>query len=272
MNKIYFMERLAELSHIAILVYNKKTEQVVQQYGYVEKMQELFENDKDVLFHMSDENIKEYPLICAVNENQLIGVIWDKTSDEEVILAGPVKIGMTRLEAFVSCILLLFAQITGKELTLAEFWEGNKEQYQKVGQIQERISEDIFIRQENFGPHNPYEKELRELDSIRNGDKESLRKSLSETYEGEYGILAKNPLRQHQNLAIIEIAFASRAAIQGGVSVEKSFSMTDSFVQQIEEMDNIQEVEILKLEAQYALRLLFRKNRFMENNTQRGIR
>ena len=39
--------------------------------------------------------------------------------------------------------------------------------------------------------------------------------SISETYEGKIGILAKDPLRHYKNVAIGNITLASRAAIQG---------------------------------------------------------
>ena len=55
---------------------------------------------------------------------------------------------------------------------------------------------------------------------------------MSETYEGEIGILAKDPLRSAKNVAIGNITLASRAAIRGGMSTEKSFSLADSFSQQ----------------------------------------
>ncbi len=119
------------------------------------------------------------------------------------------------------------------------------------GQVQKRVMEEIFQRQENEERHNPYEQELRELYSIEQGDAETLAKSISETYEGAFGILAKDPLRSHKNLVIGNITMASRAAIRGGLSVEEAFTVADSLIQQLEEIDNIPEVSAFKQEAQY---------------------
>ena len=58
---------------------------------------------------------------------------------------------------------------------------------------------------------------------------------------------------------------ASRAAIRGGISVEKSFSMADSFIQQVEEIDNVPEVEAFKRESQY-----FYARLVNEENTRGG--
>lgn len=118
-------------------------------------------------------------------------------------------------------------------------------------QIQKRVMEEVFQRQENGEIHNPYEQELRELYSIERGDEETLAKSISETFEGDFGILAKNPLRSHKNLVVGNITMASRAAIRGGLSVEEAFTVADSLIQQLEEIDNIPEVSAFKEEAQY---------------------
>ena len=141
------------------------------------------------------------------------------------------------LSTFVSGCLLLYWKLTGREMPVSELWKCNNENYAKIRQIQKRLSEDMFFRQENFGKHNPGEQEMRELESIENGDKEALSRSISETYEGSIGILAKDPLRHYRNVAIGNITLASRAAIRGGVSLESSYSMADSMIQQVEEIN-----------------------------------
>ena len=44
---------------------------------------------------------------------------------------------------------------------------------------------------------------------------------------------------------------ASRAAIRGGLSVEEAFTVADSLIQQLEEIDNIPDVSAFKQQAQY---------------------
>lgn len=213
---------------------------------------------------------KDYPVICAGENGYVSAVIYDEDTGR-TFTAGPVmlspsdddgrrkrggrKDGMhapaCSLDQFVSGSLLLYWKITGKELSTADLWEKNKENYEKARLIQKKISEDMFYRQENFGRHNPYAQELRELESIKEGDKEALRDSIAETYEGSIGILAKEPLRHYKNVAIGNITLASRAAIRGGMSAENSFSMADSMIQQVEEITTIPEVEAFKRECQY---------------------
>ena len=234
---------------------------------------------------------KEYPVIYSGNKEYTAAVFYDE-KENVVLAAGPVMFGLPAeqkaehedenrnrkkigrkedtpafcsLDAFVSGCLLLYWYLTGKEMTVCELWDRNRENYEKVRMIRKRISEDMFYRQENFGRHNPGEQELRELESIKNGDREALRDSISETYEGAIGILAKEPLRHYKNVAIGNITLASRAAIQGGVSVENSYSMADSMIQQVEEINNIPEVEAFKRECQY----LYAEA--VKNEKERGI-
>ena len=127
----------------------------------------------------------------------------------------------------------------------------NQKPHAPSKQIQKRIMEEVFQRQENEAIHNPYEQELRELYSIEQGDEETLAQSISETYEGDFGVLAKDPLRSHKNLVIGNITMASRAAIRGGLSVEEAFTVADSLIQQLEEIDNIPDVSAFKQQAQY---------------------
>lgn len=101
--------------------------------------------------------------------------------------------------------------------------------------IQRNFNSIIFENQENHTRHNPYEQEIREMDSIRSGDIERLRQSWEEDYIGSFGVLGPTRLRSYKNLGIIITILASRAAIQGGVHPEIAFSLADSYCQKIEE-------------------------------------
>ena len=159
---------------------------------------------------------------------------------------------MCELDTFVTGILLCFYFLTGRELSVAEFWAHNKESMPKVVGAREEMEKNLFRYQEKegVGLHNPYEQEQREQEAIRHGDIAALNRSISETYEGQIGRLAKDSLRHHKNVAVGNITLASRTAVEAGVSVEKSFTMADNFIQQIEEIDNVVEVEAFKREAQ----------------------
>lgn len=81
----------------------------------------------------------------------------------------------------------------------------------------------LFFEHQEQEPHNPYDQEVRELDSIVMEMWKCLTVVWLETYRGEVGQLAKNQVRQAKNIAICVIALASRAAISGGMIPEGLF-------------------------------------------------
>lgn len=117
--------------------------------------------------------------------------------------------------------------------------------------VQKKFTDIVFENQENSQKHNPYDQEVREISSIRNGDIKQLEKSISEDYIGRVGTLAQNQLRSFQNLAIVLITLASRAAIEGGIMPEIAYSLSDSYIQKVEQL-HIPEAAIqLARQAEY---------------------
>lgn len=117
--------------------------------------------------------------------------------------------------------------------------------------IQTQYTKILFENQENTKRHNPYDQELREQSSIEHGDLAQLQQSISEDYVGEIGTLAKDPVRNIKNLAIVLVTLASRSAIRGGLSPEIAFSLSDSYIQQIEEINDISNLTYFTKEMEY---------------------
>ena len=270
----FFVEQMIGLIHTSFHIIDEKNEPV-RTYGTRKIEEDFFERNLGLLKNIQLGITGDYPVIL-MEETRVFAIFSRGMQKGQVMVAGPVtegplstaefmryheRYGMEESQAyippvcplnrFISGVLLLHWHLTGEEMTAAELWEKNKEHYIPTVNMPTRISHDIFERLENPGMHNPYEQELRELESIEKGDVRSLARSISEVYEGEIGILAKNPLRSQKNIAVGNITLASRAAIRGGVSVEQSFSLADSLIRQVEEIGSVPEVEAFKREAQY---------------------
>ena len=265
---------LVNLMHISVCRYDGAGAQC-QSFGESAGSKILSEAETSFLKNIFELKQRKYPGIYALEPDILAGEIRDPAQEDSWILFGPIllapanaarfqhagrKFGklediglhlqICELNTLVAGMILYYGYLTGKELSLAEFLEYNKEEFPSVQKIHEQLSRDLFAHQEQAGIHNPYEQERREQDAIRHGDVAALNRSISETYEGKIGQLAKDPLRHHKNVAIGNITLASRTAVEAGVSVEKSFTMADSMIQQIEEIDNVTEVEAFKRMAQ----------------------
>ena len=168
--------------------------EMIQKFGGREIETILFEKNPELVQNAFSKKNKEYPVILT--DKVLVFAVFDSGMAEgAIMIAGPVTIGrlsqetllqlrreyklgrksgytppVCPLDKFVSGILLLHWHLTGQKLTSAELWQKNQRYYSATVNIQNRISQDIFMRQENAGLHNPYEQELRELDSIERGD------------------------------------------------------------------------------------------------------
>ncbi|GHU88085.1 hypothetical protein FACS1894202_03590 [Clostridia bacterium] len=79
------------------------------------------------------------------------------------------------------------------------------------------------------------------VDCVRNGDVERLQqlKSNSGATKGNVG---PNALRQEKNSFIVLMVLVGRAAIEGGLSVEVAFPLSDMYILQMEEMTDIPSV------------------------------
>ena len=88
-------------------------------------------------------------------------------------------------------------------------------------------------RQNLFFHHTPTREKLF-LQCIREGNKEKLLQYLALPEDGQYGILSDSPLRNQKNLFICAVTIATRAAIDGGLESELAYSLSDSYIQNIE--------------------------------------
>ena len=163
---------------------------------------------------------------------------------------NPYRISSCSLEFFFSLLSMLYHHLTGIYLNWTEIMARGTEEEHLKGLVQKKLDHVYDNYYEQGKVHNPYSQEEREQDSIRRGDLESLRKSVQETYVGEIGTLANNPLRHSKNIAITLIALASRSAIAGGIPSEIAYSLSDAYVLQIEELLHADEVIALARQAE----------------------
>ena len=117
----------------------------------------------------------------------------------------------------------------------------------------EKTTERILDNMESGIRHNPYSQEIRERNSIKNGDVAALRLALGETFSGKYGQLSDNPLRQEIDMGIVTMTIATRAAIEGGLHYEDVFSFCDITIRQMEAGRDVRTVRHIYRNAEYRL-------------------
>lgn len=118
-------------------------------------------------------------------------------------------------------------------------------------EIRRELETRLFHAIETHSWHNSYDQEVRELSAISNGDIHLLEKSLNEWAVGEIGTMAKDPLRNEKTNAIVVITNSSRAAIKGGLSSEIAFTLSDIYMEKVEECTSLGDPMKLTREAEY---------------------
>ncbi|OKZ67183.1 MAG: hypothetical protein BHW05_00155 [Clostridium sp. 42_12] len=236
--------------------------------------QDTYIKDKEFLDFLLESLPQGIPCLRSIRQKDIYGIV---TGHNAIYIVGPVSfaspvylncdynelileeeiekyVPQVNPDDYLEDILFLNHMITGVESTTEQIIETNCLNHDHTGKVQKHFNDVLFENHENNVHHNPYDQEMREFGSIENGDLIQLEKSLQEDYDGTIGTLAKDPLRNLKNLGIVLVTLASRAAIRGGLSPEISFSLSDSYIQQIEECKDLALVAPLahKAEFQYA--------------------
>lgn len=149
---------------------------------------------------------------------------------------------------FLNLLLYLHFSLTGEKLTITETFGLNSTQYQ--AHVGKQHSEDSYHAREEGIRHGTYFFEQQLLELIKNGEPEKLNAFLlaaansANTREGK---LAENPLRQAKNLFIGLITMVGKfAAIPGGMDIEQTYQLIDTYIQECEKLQTEEAVKVLQ--------------------------
>ncbi|MFS0779552.1 helix-turn-helix domain-containing protein [Neobacillus sp. 3P2-tot-E-2] len=143
---------------------------------------------------------------------------------------------------FIHMSCALYYMIYGKKVDIAEvFGKQNLEETNEV-KIEEPIVQISEKRQNEKATINTLtEKKLFSL--IKAGKKDELLQTLTTQYDMESGQLSKRSyIRNMKNLAIAGITLATRAAVEGGLNEIIAYNLSDSLIQNLEELNDLKSV------------------------------
>lgn len=149
---------------------------------------------------------------------------------------------------FMNLLLYLHYTLTGQRLDITQAFGITNTAYQEV--IGELNSRQTYQAREEGIQHNTYYFEQQMLELIRNGEPEKLEKlflvaaNFPTVQEGK---LAENPLRQAKNIFIGWITMVGKsAAIPGGLDIEQTYQLIDTYVQECEKLQTEDAVKNLQ--------------------------
>ena len=94
--------------------------------------------------------------------------------------------------------------------------------------------------------HNTYTQEQQMLRMVRKGDTVALREWIASAPAICGGTLASDQLRQVKNMFVVTATLVSRAAIQGGLSTEDAFTLSDVYIQKCELLNSLDRITNLQ--------------------------
>lgn len=103
-------------------------------------------------------------------------------------------------------------------------------------------------RREHFF-HHSFASQNAIFDRIKDGDPTGLLAAIQSSLDGEMGILSKSsPLRNQKNIGICGAALATKSAIQGGLDSEVAYTMSDTYIRKLEELNDAAQVAALRMQ------------------------
>lgn len=165
-------------------------------------------------------------------------------------------------EKLIDISLVAFHMFNGILLSSDNVLDKNEELTQPL-KMEEKINLSISKNlQARTLHHDPiFEKKI--LAIIKEGRVEDLKGVFALMAEQEGGVLSKSSyIRSLKNLIIGTIAIVTRSAIEGGLPYELAFTLSDIFIQRLEELNKVDEIISLAQEVLYtfAERVLQVKN------------
>ncbi len=154
------------------------------------------------------------------------------------------------LTDFSEIVIMIHEMLTGESIGTSELWLKSFFDENQDFTVRKKLHHVFYSNQENETVHNPYSQEKREQESIRTGNLEALQKSFQEAYVGKLGTLSRDSLRNMKDMSIVLVTLATRSAIEGGILPEIAYTMSDAYIQRIEEMTNEGEVLALGRQAE----------------------
>lgn len=149
---------------------------------------------------------------------------------------------------FINIIILAYYLIYNKKLNSDDVIQMNFYNTDIISNASDNFESSTSLARQNDILHHSFEHEQMIMDCIRTGNKEQLLKVINDPVNGNYGILAKNnPIRSLKNLLITTATLVTRAAIGGGMDTEVAYTLSDIYIQNIEELNTFNDLNNLRI-------------------------
>lgn len=159
--------------------------------------------------------------------------------DVEEFIEGMKSIVRMPLESIMQILCTINYILNNEKLELEDITIYESEQNDLKRLLERQRSDRVFspiqsADEQQTHEHNTYTQEQQMLRMVRKGDTPALREWIASAPAIRGGTLASDQLRQVKNMFVVTATLVSRAAIQGGLSTEDAFSLSDAYIQKCE--------------------------------------
>ncbi|WP_196427500.1 helix-turn-helix domain-containing protein [Paenibacillus macerans] len=120
--------------------------------------------------------------------------------------------------------------------------------------LERTVEKDLQSRRLEAEFHMNHRLEQQIWHCVRDGDRDRLTELLNRIKPEGWGLLSKKSLiRNIKNQAIVSVALATRAAVEGGLYPEIAYTMSDAFIQKIEDTRETNRIYFLSNKYLYDL-------------------
>ena len=171
------------------------------------------------------------------------------TEETEVFVEGMRSIVHMPLESIMQILCTMNYVLNGEKLELEDITIYESEQADLKALLERQHSDQFFSlggAAADAHEHNTYSQEQQMLRLVRKGDTPALREWIASAPAIRGGTLAADQLRQAKNTFIVSATLISRAAIQGGLSTEDAFSLSDMYIQKCEFLNSLHQITNLQ--------------------------
>lgn len=246
---------MMKVTHTAVRIYSYDA--YLTEYCGGHQNEDTLLDNKEMICKMIEKSSAEFPVLYSETTPLYYGLV---VYSGNVLICGPVCFQKSALpdsavghaiycdyNIFCEELLLLHNLLNNRNASIMDIQEQTPCSPDVPENVERELSRIYFRYQEKQSLHNPYDQEVRELNSIREGNVEKLMECMNERFDGQYGTLSRNPLRSFINLGIVTLALTARAAIDGGMLPEESFSLNDSYIMQLDSAASMGQVaEIIR--------------------------
>lgn len=205
-----------------------------------------FENNKIVIgptrqLHIAEQDLKQLAFEIGVPHDETDAFITSIKSINKMPL-----LKLLQLLCLINHVLNSGEKLSLENLTILEIDQSTLKELLEKEEATRTINKADEDEDMSKMIHNTLSIEQMILNIVRKGDLSALKDFISKAPAIQSGTIAKDQLRQAKNTFIVTATLVSRAAISGGLDIEDSLSLSDSYIQKCEMTTSIESIHNLQ--------------------------